>query len=256
MPSCISNPENNVKHDAGLVQAVGGLRDPRSRSAARRSAQAPRPLEYITKSVSAFREVINSKTGEIQVFTRSEKCAEFLPYVDPETSRKNSRSARYELQNEARRLLVEVPRKRKDRLPPVNKLETAQHLAVKAFFQPEQQPWRVTGCGRRRIDDEVKVLFSDRVKRAHFGNLMICGSAWTCPVCSAKIAERRRQEISVACDVHSAAGGGLAMVTLTFRHDRFENLKEMISRLRESLKIFRGSRKYKSLCLHKPNRKP
>lgn len=61
-------------------------------------------------------------------------------------------------------------------------------------------------------------------RRAGFAGLMICGSVWSCPVCSAKILFHRQGEVEAALAAWSARGGRLAMVTLTMRHDRGQSL--------------------------------
>jgi hypothetical protein len=42
---------------------------------------------------------------------------------------------------------------------------------------------------------------------AHFAGLMVCGSVWACPECSAKIRAVRSEEIGRAAEAHLRAGG-------------------------------------------------
>jgi hypothetical protein len=45
-----------------------------------------------------------------------------------------------------------------------------------------------------------------------------CGSIWACPVCAAKIRERRADDISRGALAHMAVGGSIYMATLNARH--------------------------------------
>lgn len=183
---------------------------------------AQRPLGIFPKSSVKNRVVIDEKTGEIQRFRLDERRREYVQERDEETARTEARSGRYSLQGEARRLL-------------------------RGQETPRGSAWRVVDCFRRRVAEDVAVLHSPKINRAHFGNLRICGSVWTCPVCAAKVGEHRKSEVVQACDTHKAAGGGLYMVTLTFAHKREDNVAELVKRLRSALTWFRMQSRYKKL---------
>ena len=52
---------------------------------------------------------------------------------------------------------------------------------------------RTAKCLRIRAHDkDVQVWKSKNHKTASYGGLQTCGSVWTCPVCGAKVVERRR----------------------------------------------------------------
>jgi hypothetical protein len=74
----------------------------------------------------------------------------------------------------------------------------------------------------------VKVMYSDKVKRAHYKGLTVCGSIWSCPVCAAKISERRRLELRPALENWP---GGLIMASYTLQHSLNDNLHELKSLL-------------------------
>ena len=89
---------------------------------------------------------------------------------------------------------------------------------------------RVARCLRLVVPSEpgVKLMYSDKVKRAHFKGLTVCGSTWSCPVCASKISERRRQEIRPALE---AWPGGLIMASFTLQHtlaDTLQGLKDQL----------------------------
>lgn len=186
------------------------------------SGVAAAPLLHNTKSVHTKQVTIDEKTGEIHTFTLNHKRGEFVLDSDSEQARFN----RYRLQNVSRSVLGDT--------------ET-----------PRGGQFRVLKCVRVRLADDVRVLMSDEHKRAHYANLMICGSVWTCPICAAKISERRKKEIEAAANVHTESGGQLLMVTLTFSHGRLDKVADLLgdtevrTGLRGALKRWRNSRTYK-----------
>ena len=72
--------------------------------------------------------------------------------------------------------------------------------------------------------------------KAFYHGLMACGSVWTCPICAAKIAERRRVELQQALDAAKAKGWGIHFVTLTVPHGIGDDLHDTLSRLSVALK--------------------
>ncbi len=189
---------------------------------AARDAKRGRSLGNNTKSQAGFRDAICPETGVVTRFALDPVRREYVSVTDADTAKRDSRNSRFTLQNAASKLLFNH--------------ET-----------PKQTQWRCTGCHRRKISDHVTVCYSEAIKKAHFGNLMICGSVWTCPVCAAKISEKRKREISQATDIHKAAGGGLAMLTLTFSHSRNDLLKPMLKALNRATAWLRAHRSYKKL---------
>lgn len=179
-----------------------------------------------TKLQAAFGGVTCPQTGVVTSFSlknaRRESAQIPVEIVDAETSKRDSRNSRFLLQSSATKLLFNH--------------ET-----------PRGKQWRVTGCHRRKIGDEVTINYSEAIKKAHFGNVMVCGSVWTCPVCASKISEKRKREISEATNIHKAAGGGLAMITLTFSHTRNNVLKPMLKALARATASLRSHRAYKAL---------
>lgn len=168
------------------------------------------------------RETIDSETGEILLTRVDEKSRDLVQVQDEAIARDEARSGRFMLQRASARLLKDVK-------------------------NPKEKTWRVTGCTWRRIADDVRVMHAPAINRSHYANLQICGSVWTCPVCAAKVSERRKMEIVQASDTHVAAGGGLYMVTFTFSHSRQDNLKRLILGLRQALTTMRKQRAYKRL---------
>lgn len=77
---------------------------------------------------------------------------------------------------------------------------------------------------------------------AFYGGLETCGSVWACPVCSAKVQERRREEIAQAFDWAYARGKKMVMVTLTFPHYQWSDLPQMMTQQADALRRLRSGK--------------
>ena len=84
----------------------------------------------------------------------------------------------------------------------------------------------------------TQVWKSKKHKTASYGGLQTCGSVWVCPVCGAKVVERRRGEIQQAMAQHRACGGEVHLLTLTAPHTRFDVLEELQAKLGKALNGF------------------
>lgn len=105
---------------------------------------------------------------------------------------------------------------------------------------------RVAKCGRYLVGQHTTILMGEG--GARYVGLETCGSVWLCPVCSAKIAEHRRQEIDRMLNAHVAgtrrrfendglwAGewktyqakpGVVYMATMTVPHGRWNTLETL-----------------------------
>lgn len=102
------------------------------------------------------------------------------------------RLLRWELQHAARRLLGTGHR------------IGVCHRVPSKFVGPGQTP----GVKVYRREDSA----------TYYRGLMTCANTWACPVCSAKIAERRRSELEEALQAHLSKGGGVYHILLTVPH--------------------------------------
>ena len=82
-------------------------------------------------------------------------------------------------------------------------------------------------------------------------NLQTCGSVWHCPVCAAKITEKRRAEVQKAIAAHQAAGGSVSFVTRTVPHYRSDSLISLRDRFRKADAIYRANGSYKIIVKDK-----
>lgn len=70
----------------------------------------------------------------------------------------------------------------------------------------------------RRPDMEIQVLRGVTTDRAFYHGLQVCAMPWTCPVCAAKISERRRAEVAHAMKQAEHEGLRVRLLTLTVPH--------------------------------------
>lgn len=73
-------------------------------------------------------------------------------------------------------------------------------------------------------------------KKAFYQGLQVCARVWHCPVCAAKISERRRLELKEALLAARSQGMRLHFVTLTVPHGVGDDVKELLGRLSDALK--------------------
>jgi hypothetical protein len=107
---------------------------------------------------------------------------------------------------------------------------------------------RTAKCHWVSLDDNVSIYKSFEFKTAFYKNLVTCGMVWTCPVCSAKIQERRRLEIATAMDLQYKTTGKCVMITFTFPHTSFDSCSDLVLRQRDAFRRLRHTRLYKSTC--------
>jgi hypothetical protein len=86
---------------------------------------------------------------------------------------------------------------------------------------------RLWHCGRH-LQDDAGTGVSVKNGTAYFTGVQTCGSIWACPVCAARIRQRRAGEIEQACLAHLTAGGGIGFGTLTLPHSRGDDLADLL----------------------------
>jgi hypothetical protein len=118
-----------------------------------------------------------------------------------------------------------------------------QRFALQSIARKFLPKFRTASCMRwRQKDKHVEVWQSKEFKTASYGGLQTCGSVWACPVCAAKIAERRRSEIISAMTLHKAAGGSVTLLTLTAPHSRTDKLSDLLQNQSKALRYFWADR--------------
>lgn len=123
-----------------------------------------------------------------------------------------------------------------------------QRFALQAMARAILPESRTAKCLRIRAHNcDVQVWKSREHGTASYGGLQTCGSVWTCPVCAAKIAERRRVELLDAMELHKAQGGAVYLLTLTTPHQRGDVLGELLDQQGKALQSFLRDRKVKEV---------
>ncbi len=123
----------------------------------------------------------------------------------------DARYKRYELQSESRRLL------------------------------PAE---RVCNCMRLKRKDVSAVSVMQRdTGSTYYAGLTVCGLPWVCPVCAAKISERRRGELCQAVSEWQAKGNYLVFLTLTVPHTVHSKPFELVNKLLKINDSFNSGRK-------------
>lgn len=123
-----------------------------------------------------------------------------------------------------------------------------QRYALQSVARKFLPKSRTDNCLRvRQKSRDVEVWKSKEHETASFAGLQTCGSVWACPVCSAKIAERRRAEIISAMAAHESAGGNVRMLTLTCPHQRTDNLADLLAKQAKALNSFWNDRHVKGI---------
>jgi hypothetical protein len=117
-------------------------------------------------------------------------------------------------------------------------------------LMPDQ---RVAWCLRRLGFDpetrkqypDVWVMFAEQMKRAHLKHLTVCGSVWMCPLCAAKISERRRVELSQALENSDFYFG---LMSLTLQHSQGDKLKDSLDALLHARHRLKQNKDWKNFC--------
>jgi hypothetical protein len=97
-----------------------------------------------------------------------------------------------------------------------------------AKYLPDE---RVKTCLRNPIGDHVTVKHNTVKDSYGYRNLETCASVWMCPVCAAKISEKRRVELSSGINVWQDRQGVVAMMTITIQHNLMTPFKQTLSEL-------------------------
>jgi hypothetical protein len=128
-----------------------------------------------------------------------------------------------------------------------SRLERWALLSVARELLPKT---RTAKCYRVRRAEVVSVLYSESAKSAHLGGLCTCSSVWVCPVCAAKITERRREDLQAGIDAAKLQGLHPYLLTLTHPHGRTDALADLLSGEQDAMARFlktRATRKALSL---------
>lgn len=104
--------------------------------------------------------------------------------------------------------------------------------------------WRVRSCGRIPVmRGNVQVMRSAE-GHVHYRGINHCGSVWTCPVCSSRVASFRRKELSTAIATKDC---WVALSTFTIRHQKADQLEHLVKILKKAMRSMRSGGAWKSI---------
>jgi hypothetical protein len=141
-----------------------------------------------------------------------------------------------------------VLKKQQQELNEKLRLIRAERYACQSVARKAIPKERVSKCLRLANNkSNVQVWKHIKNQKAFYGGLLVCGSVWHCPVCAAKISERRRKELQQAFKLHKKEGGKIALLTLTFSHKKFDRLKDILEKFGQATQKFMSGRAYQNI---------
>lgn len=100
---------------------------------------------------------------------------------------------------------------------------------------------RVAHCLRALIPGRlVEVCYAAAVQRAHYAGLQVCASVWMCPVCAAKISERRRIDLHAGVTTWRGRGNMVLMASFTLSHKLGDDLVAVKALIKRAYTLFRS----------------
>ena len=126
------------------------------------------------------------------------------------------------------------------RTPQQNRAERYALKSVVNVIFPKSQTAK---CYRLKIPRQsVQILKAPDYNKAHYSGLTRCSSVWWCPLCAAKISERRRAELVSAVAVVKAMGWQVLLMTLTIPHGLGDDVKLILDKMLNAYRKMTTSR--------------
>ncbi len=197
----------------------------------RRGATAPQPFE---RALGTNAKSFDKKNTVFEATKGLEpNCSgSFLPFIDESTGEITNFT-----KNNKNNLVEAIDH---------DKLITERYMllsSVRSLMPLSRQ----AKCHRLTRGCDISVLKNTEFNSVKFSGVQTCGSVWSCPICAAKISERRKIEVVSAIEQHLQNQGHLYFLTLTFRHTKEQSLAENLKKQAKALKYFRDSRPYKDI---------
>lgn len=117
--------------------------------------------------------------------------------------------------------------------------------------------FRVVTCYRRKVPGSSPELWQNRESgNVTWHKVGVCGSVWTCPLCSAKINRARREEISDAYNAVSGVEGCAYMLTFTVKHGIGDDLGELLGKFKDAMQVVQKSQAWKEIIRSQALKRP
>ena len=124
-----------------------------------------------------------------------------------------------------------LPEKKAPSFQEIRRKRFELQAVVRRFFPSS----RTAACMRLKVPDSVVGIHRHKATaRAFYSGLAVCGSVWLCPVCAAKISERRRVELAAGIEAGKAKGLQVFLLTLTVPHGLGDDLPDMLEKMRKA----------------------
>lgn len=121
-------------------------------------------------------------------------------------------------------------------------VQRRERTRLRALLAPLAGVRRVRLCGHVKVAEDVRIEVRHEAEgpRARWLGLMSCGHVWDCPCCAPRIIAERAEELSRLVD--TVGKDRVAMLTLTVRHTRGGDLKELVRGLRRAWRRMKQGR--------------
>jgi hypothetical protein len=99
---------------------------------------------------------------------------------------------------------------------------------------------RTASCMWSRVskNSQINVVKDTQTNRARYSGLRVCGRIWTCPMCAAKISERRAGELAQAITQARNMDIEVALLTVTVPHVKGQTLADLLAAIRKAWNSF------------------
>ncbi len=130
-----------------------------------------------------------------------------------------------------------------------SKLIRAERFALQAVARSILgKDHRTSKCmARKAPKQEIQVLRSKEHGKAHYKGLYVCARLWACPICAAKISERRRLELVDALAVAKTKGLHVKLLTLTAPHGMGDDVNALLASIKKAWRSTTSNRAGKNL---------
>ena len=119
-----------------------------------------------------------------------------------------------------------------------------ERYALKSIVNRLLPTSRTSKCMRWKLPraDMVEVMRGKANGKAFYHGLQVCSSVWACPVCAAKITERRRIELAAGMEQAKKQGLQPFLLTLTVPHGISDPLADTLTKLRKAWRYMQSDR--------------
>ena len=119
----------------------------------------------------------------------------------------------------------------------------AERYALKSVVNRLLPTSRTSKCCRWRVPKQaLQIHRSTEHGKAFYSGLQACASVWACPVCAAKISERRRAELVTSVALAKSMGLHIKLLTLTVPHGLGDDLPMLLEQIRKAWRATSSTR--------------